>query len=75
MNLSVRLNIIFTITIGFILFTKVNGQEDRGFKVFQFPKDMIPRIDGQAGKNIVILEVAGPAGSSGLSRIWDVAVR
>jgi len=30
-----------------LIFFKVNAQEDRGYKIYQFPANMIPRIDGK----------------------------
>ena len=32
--------------LGFLFFLKSQAQEDRGYKIYQFPANMIPRIDG-----------------------------
>lgn len=32
--------------LGFLFFLKTEAQEDRGYKIYQFPANMIPRIDG-----------------------------
>lgn len=38
--------IAFILCVILSLFTQVFSQEDRGYKIYQFPPDMIPRIDG-----------------------------
>jgi len=43
-NMLVRKNIVFI--VGILSFLNVLAQEDRGYKIYQFPSNMIPRIDG-----------------------------
>ncbi len=42
------MNIKFDIVLilGFFMFLNSRAQEDRGYKIYQFPANMIPRIDG-----------------------------
>ena len=34
------------LALGFLFFQRAEAQEDRGYKIYQFPANMIPRIDG-----------------------------
>lgn len=43
-NMLIRKNIVFI--VGILSFLNVLAQEDRGYKIYQFPSNMIPRIDG-----------------------------
>jgi len=36
----------FFLILGFLFFLKSQAQEDRGYKIYQFPSNRIPRIDG-----------------------------
>ena len=40
------MNKIFSLIFGVFLVLNVWAQEDRGYKIYQFPANMIPRIDG-----------------------------
>lgn len=41
-----RLKYSIFLILGFLFFLKTVAQEDRGYKIYQFPANMIPRIDG-----------------------------
>lgn len=45
-NHKVRLNAIAIASILLLTLANVIAQEDRGYKIYQFPANMIPRIDG-----------------------------
>lgn len=44
MRFKIFLAIWFTVLLGF----NSHGQEDRGYKIYQFPSNMIPKIDGKS---------------------------
>jgi hypothetical protein len=41
-----RIKYCIFLILGLLFFLKSQAQEDRGYKVYQFPANMIPRIDG-----------------------------
>ncbi|MDN3669500.1 PKD domain-containing protein [Echinicola jeungdonensis] len=43
--MRVKFNII--LFLGMLMVMNLQAQEDRGYKIYQFPPDMIPRIDGK----------------------------
>ena len=42
-----RLKYSIFLILGFLFFLKTEAQEDRGYRIYQFPANMIPRIDGK----------------------------
>ncbi|WP_423130240.1 PKD domain-containing protein [Gaoshiqia sp. Z1-71] len=61
------MRIILILICGLLFPICLCGQEDRGYQVFQFPADRIPRIDGYAGDwNIV-----PPNYTVGMDQLWD----
>lgn len=62
-----RMRIFCLLTLGLLLTLLVQAQENRGYKVFQFPADHIPRIDG----NTADWEIVPDDYTLGMDQLWD----
>lgn len=48
MNSKLIISLLYLFVVFFLTCNYANAQEDRGYKIFQFPADQIPRIDGNS---------------------------
>lgn len=58
---------ICLLTFGLLLTLVIQAQENRGYKVFQFPADLIPGIDGNADDWALVPDDY----TVGMDQLWD----